>query len=228
MSGASVVAAVKTVATKRAAWLVAVTFSAIVTVVKLLQTYEGFFFDALWTRSFVWLVLVNAAFTLALIMILRAFLQPTRQVWFAVVVAASFQALINSSFDTGLAGAEAGTQAGAIGQFNLGTMYNPIEKFLTNNIEEAVVGPRRAELDALASAYGSDAGVKALSERFLQDLEDTSLWEDDKKPALEEEVQAILAGDSTPKQKARAIGVKTLEVFGRGRLKRYTSEAPPA
>jgi hypothetical protein len=216
------------VATKRAAWLAAVLVSALVTVVKLLQTYNGFFKEALLTRSFVWLVLVNAAFTLVLIVFLRGVLKPERQVLFAVVVAASFQALINSSFDTGLVGADAGTQTGAISQMKFGTLYEPVEKYLTGNIEEAVVGPRKAELDALVSAYGTDTGVKALSTRFLEDLQDTTLWEDDKKPALVQAIEAILAGEQSAKLKARALGLKTFEVFGRHRVQRYTAEAPRA
>lgn len=208
-----------------AAWLFAIAVSIASTLSQLAGTYSGFFGTAATTREAVGLVLLNVLTTIVVVVLAKLAIQPQRPWVLIVVVATSLQVLVNSEFQTGIVGADAGTEVEGYTKINIGKYYNPLEKGFSEGIDSAVIKDRANELKSLIAAYPAPDGATTLLERFLDRLELSTTWPADQKPALEEEVRAIVAmADQSVERKVRALGIKTYEAFGRRQVQIFISE----
>lgn len=129
------------------ALIVAGALSAAVTLVTLLETYDGFLSEAIRTPEAWLLIAINATVTVVLVLVLTAAFQPQRAVVYAAIVALSFQALIATDLEIQpLAGADI---VGASSKVNVGALYNPVERALASGIEDPVEEAKRQEIATL-------------------------------------------------------------------------------
>jgi hypothetical protein len=212
-----------------AAWAFAVAVSIGSTLMQLAGSYSGFFAASVTTWEAVGLVVLNVVATVVVIVLAKLAISPQRPWVLIVVVATSLQVLVNSEFQTGIVGADAGTEVEGYSKINIGKYYNPLEKSFSQGIDSAVIEERTKELRSLIAAYPAPDGATALLERFLDRLELSTTYPADKKAALEEEVRAIVAkADQGVDRKVRALGIKTYEAFGRRQVQVLIRQAGSA
>jgi hypothetical protein len=210
------------------AWVFAVFVSITVTLLRLGDTYSGFFSDAVWNWTAAGLVVTNIAATVIIVLLLRALLQPQRFWLFVAVVAASIQVLVNSEYQTGLVGADAATQVEELKTFSVGDFYNPLADRLNRSIDTKVRIAQREHLRPLIAAYPAPDGAKNLLAVFLDEL-DASTYPADKRPALEEKLQKIVDNaDRKVEQKVRSLGLETYRVFSKEQIADFVKLATPS
>jgi hypothetical protein len=128
-------------------------------------------------------------------------------------VAASLQVLVNSEFQTGLVAADSATQVEGLKSIDLGKYYNPLESRLNKRIDHPVRAAKVKELRALVAAYPAPDGATKLLERFLEQLQLSTLSAE-KKTAIEEQVKGIVAdAETNVSEKVRLLGIQTYSVL---------------
>ena len=194
-------------------WALAAAISVLVTFVTVLTTYGGFVGEALWTWSALVLFVVNAFFTVVLVVLLAAAFKPQRPWLYAMIVAVGFQAFIATDLEIQpLAGADdvAGGQS-----LNLGGLYSPVEKALSGGMDDPVENAKREEIATLREAYPAVASLPGLRAR-LEDVSatDGSLDASGRKELLTR-IDAIIAGQATVAAKVRDIALECYARAGR-------------
>ena len=152
--------AIKQEATERSAWIVSAVVSIGVTVVHLIDTYDEFFTTTFWRLPTLLLIAVNIFFTWLAVVVFSAAVKPTRKVIYAILVAASFQAVIAADLEVQpLSGADS---VGGTRTIRLGEFYTPIEQLLSGEIDEPVERKMRAEITALRNRYNTADSITTL------------------------------------------------------------------
>jgi hypothetical protein len=194
-------------------WALAAVISLLVTLVTVLTTYDGFFWDAMLTPSAGLLFLINSAFTVILVVLLSAAFKPQRPWLYAAIVAVGFQAFIATDLAIQpLAGAD---DVAADQSLNLGGLYNPLEEALTAGMDDPVEDAKRDEIRALRQAY-PDAGALAKLRARVEDLAATDGSLDaTERTDLMSRIDGIIAKESPPATKVRDIALECYSAAGR-------------
>lgn len=183
--------ALKGAAREGRALLVAAVVSVVVSLITLLQTYDGFFREALGTGEAWALIGVNALFTVLLVLAFTAIVKPQRTIVYATIVAASFQVLIATDLEVQpLAGS---SEVGATSKLNLGTFYNPVEEWLGSAIEDPVEDAKRSEIAGLRRAYPRDTDLPRLREQLDDVLATETSVDASERADLMKEVDGVVA-----------------------------------
>lgn len=182
--------------TEGRAIVVAVVVSVAVTIIALLQSYDGFLGTALGTSSFWLLAALNALFTVLLFVILSAIVKPQRKAVYAAIVALSFQVLIATDLEVQpLAGT---TEVGASSKINLGKLYDPVEKALSSGIEDPIEDAKRAQIDVLRKEYSTPEKLPVIRERLDDLISTEGSLDTGQREALLKRIDEIIALPDRP------------------------------
>lgn len=163
-AGKHVLQAVMDAARQRRALIAGAVTSVVVSLATIATSYGGFAGEALGAPAAWALFAVNAVFTVILIVLLSAWLKPTRKVAYAIVVALGFQALISTDLEVQpLAGTE---EVGALSTVKVGSLYNPVEKLLSSGIEDPIEHAKRGEIARLRERYVDASSLPELRSRL--------------------------------------------------------------
>jgi hypothetical protein len=196
----------------QAALVAAACVSLVVTLITLRSTYDGFVGQALGTWSAAALFVLNAAFTILLVLALSAAFKPQRKVLYAVIVALGFQTLIATDLEVQpLAGTE---QVGAAEKLNLGSVYNPIETWLAAGMEDPVKDAKRQDIAKLRAAYPTATDLQKLR-ADADDLLATDVQQSERETALVQVDDIIRDEQRSPESKVRDIALALYAVAGR-------------
>jgi hypothetical protein len=203
-SAAEMLRALATIAKPRAELIVGAFASLAVSFAALVTSYDGFAREALSAPAAWVLFAVNAVFTVILILLLTAWIKPTRKVTYAVLVAFGFQALIATDLQVQpLAGTE---EVGALSSVRLGAIYNPVEKALSSGIEDPIEEAKRAEITALRARYATEPSLPTMRASLEDTLATEGSVADVERTDIMKRVDAALAA------RARAVRDRVRDV----------------
>jgi hypothetical protein len=203
------------------------TVSVILSYKSLAKTYDGFFGVAATSWPATWLIITNLVLTMLFILVTSILVKPRStkagQIAFAVMIALSFQTLVNSDLEVlkTLTGAEP-VGPSAPQQFNVGSLlYNDVEHYLTRQIASEVDKEEEREVKALQSLYPGVEGVLSLRESMVSRLERSRMFTQDQRMDHIAQIDGVVASDSlTPAQKVQKLAVKMYDLFGRDVVER--------
>jgi hypothetical protein len=159
-AGTKPLQAIVRAAKERTALLVAAATSVVVSLGALATSYDGFATEALGAYQAWLLFAVNALFTVAMVVLLSAWIQPARKVAYAFVIAIGFQTLITTDLEVQpLAGTQ---EVGALSSVRIGSVYNPVENLLSSGIEDRIEIAKRREINRLRERYAVASSLPRL------------------------------------------------------------------
>lgn len=168
-----------------ASWVVpGVVISILVTAVTLLQTFEGFYEQVFGKTPVIYLlILLNALFTLLMIVLVRTFTRPTATLFghaiYASVIALTFQSVVHTPLplatdfvDLERSSAEQAEGGPEGGRLDLGELlYDPLAGAITRPVYIAVREEMRQEVRSVVDAYDTEDGAERFRAMLEQELE---------------------------------------------------------